>query len=510
MAEESVGPALVNRRGLPMPDRAPPVGQAAALLSLIDGMQGRKALVVGDVMLDRYVQGSVERISPEAPIPVLRVTAEREVPGGAGNTARNLAALGIATSLVGVVGDDPAAAGLRIGLDAAGVATSLIVAAHRQTTVKTRFVAGAQQLLRTDREMTQVLPADIADSLVAAVTAMLADTDVLVLSDYGKGVLGEPVLRRIIAAAKALGRVIVVDPIAGDFTRYQGADLLKPNRREILAGSGIAADDDAGAEAAARRILDITGARAIALSRAEAGMTLQEAGRAPLHIPTETRDVYDVTGAGDTVVAVLAAAVAAGGSFAEATVLANLAGSLAVQQAGAVAISAAALRTALRHQIADGATDKIADFDQAATLIGTWRAGGQRIGFTNGVFDLLHPGHLTLIAEAKAACDRLVIGINADASVRRLKGESRPVQTEQARALVLAALADVDLVVVFPDDTPIPLLQRLRPDILLKGGDYAIDQVVGADLVRSYGGEVRLARLLPGHSTTATVAKLST
>lgn len=491
-----------------MADRAPPAGQAAALLSLIDRMQGRKALVVGDVMLDRYVQGSVDRISPEAPIPVLRVTAEREVPGGAGNTARNLAALGIATSLVGAVGDDAAAAGLRIGLDKAGVKTSLVVTLDRQTTVKTRFVAGAQQLLRTDREATQALPADIADHLVAAVTALLTDTDILVLSDYGKGVLGEPVLRRIIGAAKTLGRMIVVDPIAGDFTRYAGADLLKPNRREILAGTGIAADDDLGAEAAARRTLDITGARAIALSRAEAGMTLVENGRAPLHLPTETRDVYDVTGAGDTVVAVLAAAVAAGGSFGDAAVLANLAGSLAVQQAGATAISAVALRTALRLRITAGATDKIADFEQAAVRVGAWRADRQRIGFTNGVFDLLHPGHLALIAEAKAACDRLVVGINADASVRRLKGESRPIQTEQARALVLAALADVDLVVVFPDDTPIPLLERLRPDILMKGGDYAIGEVVGADLVRSYGGEVRLARLLPGHSTTATVAKL--
>lgn len=471
-------------------------------------MQGRKVLVVGDVMLDRYVQGSVDRISPEAPIPVLRVTAEREVPGGAGNTARNLAALGIACHLVGVVGDDAAAAGLRFALDGAGVKTSLIVTADRQTTVKTRFVAGAQQLLRADRETTQMLPADVADRMVAAVTALLADADVLVLSDYGKGVLGKTMLRRVISAAKAHGRAVVVDPIAGDFTRYAGADLLKPNRREILAGSGIAADDDAGAEAAARRALDITGARAVALSRAEAGMTLVETGRTALHLPTETRDVYDVTGAGDTVVAVLSAAVAAGGSFGDAAVLANLAGSLAVQQAGAVAISASALRTALRLRVAEGATDKIVDVEQAAARVAAWRAGRQRIGFTNGVFDLLHPGHLALIAEAKAACDRLVIGINADASVRRLKGESRPIQTEQARALVLAALADVDLVVIFPEDTPMPLLERLRPDVLMKGGDYAIGEVVGADLVRAYGGEVRLARLLPGHSTTATVAKL--
>ncbi len=473
-------------------------------------MRGRRALVVGDVMLDRYVQGSVERISPEAPIPVLRVTAEREVPGGAGNAARNLAALGIATRLFGAVGDDPAGAALRATLDGAGVAASLLVAPGRQTTVKTRFVAGAQQLLRADLETTAALAQDLADRLVGAVTAALPDCDVLVLSDYGKGLLSEAVLRRLIDAARSARRAIVVDPIAGDITRYRGADLLKPNRREIEAGTGVIAEDDAGAEAAAKRALEIAGARAIALSRAECGMTLLEAGRPVLHLPTETRDVYDVTGAGDTVVAVLAAVVAAGGSYADAARLANIAGGLAVQHAGAAVIGGAELQSALRRNITESATGKIAGLEQAAARVAAWREARLAVGFTNGVFDLLHPGHLALIAEAKSACDRLVVAINADASVRRLKGDARPVQSDQARALVLAALADVDLVVIFPEDTPTPLLERLRPDVLVKGGDYAIDQVVGADLVRSYGGEVRLARLLPGHSTTATVAKLGT
>jgi len=489
-------------------DRSIPAAQASALLSLIDRMRGRRALVVGDVMLDRYVQGSVERISPEAPIPVLRVSAERDVPGGAGNAARNLAALGIATRLFGVVGDDPPAAVLRAALDEAGVDASLLTAPGRQTTVKTRFVAGAQQLLRTDMETTEAVAPELADRLVAAVTEALNDADILVLSDYGKGLLGDGVLRRLIDAARHAGRVIVVDPIAGDFARYRGADLLKPNRREIEAGTGLIAEDDAGAEVAAKRALEATGARAIALSRAESGMTLLEPGNPVLHLPTETRHVYDVTGAGDTVVAVLAAAVAAGGSFADAARLANIAGGLAVQQAGAAVVTSAALHTAVRRNITESATGKIAGLEEAAAQVAAWREARLRVGFTNGVFDLLHPGHLALIAEAKAACDRLVVAINADASVRRLKGEARPLQSDQARALVLAALADVDLVVIFAEDTPTPLLERLRPDVLVKGGDYAIEQVVGADLVRGYGGEVRLARLLQGHSTTATVAKL--
>ncbi len=478
------------------------------LLALIDRMAGRRALVVGDVMLDRYIQGSVERVSPEAPIPVLRVEREREVPGGAGNAARNLAALGVQTRLIGLVGEDAAGTSLRQALEASGVAATLLSDAGRATTVKTRFIAAAQQLLRTDRESTAPAPAELVDRQADAADRAVRAADVVVVSDYGKGALPDAFLRHLIDAARAAGKPVVVDPIAGDFSRYRGADLLKPNRREVLAATRVAAEDDAGAEEAARLALDITGARAVALSRAEAGMTLLERGHGAIHLSTETRTVYDVTGAGDTVVAVLAASIAAGGALADAARLANLAGGLAVQQAGAVAIPADVLRAALRHQAARGATEKIVSMEEAALRVAAWRSGGHRIGFTNGVFDLLHPGHLALIGEARAACDRLVVAINADASVRRLKGDGRPIRNEQARALVLAALADVDLVVIFGEDTPTTLLERLRPDMLMKGGDYSIDRVVGADLVRSYGGEVRLARLLPGHSTTATLAKL--
>lgn len=478
------------------------------LQQIVDAMRGKRALVVGDVMLDRYVFGKVERISPEAPIPILHAGEENQRPGGAGNVAANIAALGLKVDLVGVVGRDADAAALQAALETSpGIRASLYAGADRRTTSKTRHIAGGQQLLRTDREKTHPVDGALEDRLIAAIEKAAPKADAVVVSDYGKGCLTKRVLLAI-RLATAPHIPIIVDPFGRDWKRYNKFNYLKPNRAEIRDATGIDPIDDQSALAAARAAREQFKLRGILLSRAEAGLTLDDRLGNSLHLKAEAREVADVTGAGDSVVAAFAAALATSARHADAALIANLAGGIAVGHVGAYAVSAADLTGALQRDSVLAVAHKVAPRDHARVWVEQWRETGKKVGFTNGVFDLLHPGHVSLIAEAKRLCDRLVVAINADASVRRLKGPDRPIQDENARAMVLAALGDVDLVVVFEEDTPIPLLKLLKPDVLVKGGDYTLDQVVGGELVQGYGGEVRLARVVPGHSTSATVRKL--
>jgi D-beta-D-heptose 7-phosphate kinase/D-beta-D-heptose 1-phosphate adenosyltransferase len=462
-------------------------------------------LVLGDVMLDRYVSGHVERISPEAPIPVLKVERHHSVIGGAGNVAANIAALGARPILIGAVGRDAAARELAEA--APGIILRLIEAADRPTTVKTRFVAKGHQLLRSDEEVSAALPPEAVDALLAVYREALAEADVVVLSDYAKGVLGEAVLRPAIELARAAGKKIVLDPKSADFTRYRGVTVLTPNALEAATASGIDTGSDEGAKAAARHARTATGAEAVLVTRSEKGMLLH-AEDGDLMLPAIAREVADVSGAGDTVIAGLAAALAAGASFAEAVTLANTAAGIAVGKHGTATVSAAELAAALHMHEVLSTDHKIAGWEAAASQVATWHRQGLKIGFTNGCFDLIHPGHVRLLGLARQACDRLIVGLNSDESVRRLKGPERPVQNELARATVMASIGAVDLVVLFGEDTPLDLLQTLRPDLLVKGADYTIDQVVGADLVQGYGGKVVLVDLEPGHSTTGTIAKM--
>jgi D-beta-D-heptose 7-phosphate kinase/D-beta-D-heptose 1-phosphate adenosyltransferase len=482
----------------------------ASLHELLGRLPGRRLLVVGDVMLDRYVYGSAERISPEAPIPVLRIQREQAMPGGAGNVARNLAAMGGTVALVGVAGDDRAGRALRRLLGESGaVEPALVAEADRPTTEKTRFVAGGQQMMRADHEDPRPLAPETVAGLLAAVEAHLRGCDLMVLSDYAKGVLGDPVLRGVIARARAAGVPVVADPKSRDFARYAGVSLLKPNRQELAQAVPLAGDGDAAIAAAAERLLHPDDLPAILVTRGEAGISLMRSGQPAVHLKAEAREVFDVSGAGDSVLSALAMAMAAGADLVEAARLANLAGGVAVGRTGTTAVSLADLAHALHDRAVDASSAaKVVDLATAQARIGFWRSAGNRIGFTNGCFDLLHPGHVSLLSQARAGCDRLVVGLNSDASVRRLKGEHRPVQSEEARATVLASLAMVDLVVLFGADTPYELIAALRPDLLVKGADYQLDQVVGGDLVRSYGGEVLLARLEPGHSTTSTIGRI--
>ena len=484
---------------------------ANPLLERIDRFAGCTVLVLGDVMLDAYVYGHVERVSPEAPIPVLRIDNRREMLGGAGNVARNVAALGARVILVGVAGDDEAGRSIATQLaeaDGGRISGRLVIDQGRPTTRKTRFVSGTQQLLRVDEEIARPIGGATAEAVLARFEEALAESDIVVLSDYSKGVLSEAVLAAAIAAAHAIGKRVVADPKSRDFSRYRYVDVLKPNRLEITQATGIDCRDDATTEQAGRAALATAEAGAVIVTRGAHGVSIIPKDGPALHLPTLARAVFDVSGAGDTLVSCLAVALAAGADLAEATELANAAAGIVVGKAGTECVSPTELAQGLHLGALIETDRKVATLTGALDQVARWRAAGLRVGFTNGCFDLIHPGHVRLLGQARAACDRLIVGLNADASVKRLKGPERPVQNEVARATVMASIGAVDLVILFGEDTPLALIEALRPDVLIKGADYRIDQVVGADVVQSYGGKVVLADLEAGQSTTGTIGRI--
>ena len=482
----------------------------SALLARAQALAGADVLCLGDVILDRYVYGTVERVSPEAPIPVLRIVRERTMPGGAGNVVRNLAALGAHARFLSVIGADAAGREVAELLKAADrIESSLLVEEGRETSVKTRFVAGMQQLLRADRESVRPIAAASEKDLLARLAAELKKAGVVVLSDYGKGVLTDKVLGEAIKASAAAGRRVVVDPKGSDYACYRGADLVTPNRAELALASGMPVERDDDIVAAAQALIERCRFGAVLATRGADGMTLVTARGQVDHLAAEAREVFDVSGAGDTVVATLAAALAVGLDLVDAARLANVAAGIVVGKAGTAVAYADEVFAALHTQALMSHEAKIAPLAQALDRVETWRRQGLRIGFTNGCFDLLHPGHVALLAQARAACDRLVVGLNGDASVARLKGKGRPVQSDAERAVVLASLASVDLVVIFAEDTPIKLIEAVRPDVLVKGADYTRETVVGGAFVEGYGGKVLLVPLTPGHSTSATLERLA-
>lgn len=484
--------------------------ERATLVPLVERLERACVLVVGDLMLDRFVAGRVDRISPEGPIPVLRVEKETAMLGGAGNVARNLAALGSSVRLVTTVGDDAAGAEVRGLVDAIErVEAAFVTDPDRPTAIKARYLAGGQQLMRADWERPGALSQAIGAAVEDAFGQALEAADVVVLSDYGKGVLADGRAARLIDAARAKGKPVIVDPKGTDYGRYAGADLVTPNRSELRDAAGMSVDDAAAVAAAASRLIADHGLGAVLATRSQDGMTLVEAAGGTTHLPAEAREVFDVSGAGDTVVATLAAACGAGATLVDAARLANVAAGIVVAKVGTAVAYADDVIAALHHQDLSDAENKIVGAERARDWVERWHRRGLRVGFTNGCFDLLHPGHVSLLRQAKAACDRLVVGLNSDSSVARLKGEGRPVQNEAARAAVLASLEVVDAVVVFDDDTPLALITTLRPEVLVKGADYTVETVVGSREIESWGGRVVLAELEPGHSTTATIRRLS-
>lgn len=477
--------------------------------ALAQAMLGKTVLCVGDLMLDEFVYGEVSRISPEAPAPVMTVQRSELMVGGAGNVARNVAALGAQCLFVGVIGDDEAGRTLRQALAEQGRITPVLICdPTRPTTRKVRFVSEhfSTHMLRADWEDASEVPAATEQALLDAILPLVAQADIVLLSDYAKGVLTPRLIGEVIDAARRHGKQIIVDPKRMDFSVYRGATILTPNQKEFAAATRRPADAAADMTPAAREAMETAGCEAILVTQSEYGMTLVARGRESMHVPAHIVKVRDVSGAGDTVAATLAVARAAGADWDEALRVANAAAAVAIGKNGTAVVTVAELRRIVLPDAYRASEEKIAHgIDDLDARLAQWRGDELRVGFTNGCFDILHPGHVKVLTAARAACDRLIVGLNSDASVKRLKGARRPLQTERARAEVLAALEAVDLVVIFGADTPRDLIARIMPRVLVKGGDYTREQVVGHDIVEAAGGEILIVEIAPGHSTTSLV-----
>ncbi|SHE71552.1 D-beta-D-heptose 7-phosphate kinase / D-beta-D-heptose 1-phosphate adenosyltransferase [Modicisalibacter ilicicola DSM 19980] len=467
----------------------------------LTALEQARLLVVGDVMLDRYWHGGTSRISPEAPVPVVRVGDAEDRPGGAANVALNIASLGGHAALAGLVGEDGNADLLTARLEDAEVSVHFQHSTAIPTITKLRVMSRNQQLIRLDFEE-NVSGVDTREML-ARVEAALTDTDLVILSDYGKGTLNR--VEELIALVRAAGKRVLVDPKGSDFRRYRGASVITPNLGEFEAVVGPCRDDAELAEKGEhlRGELDL---EALLITRSEKGMTLIRAGHAPLHLPTRAREVFDVTGAGDTVIGVLGLALAAGHGYPEAMTLANLAAGLVVAKPGTATLSVAELYTALHG-------DKLAEFgviEEPALIeaVQAAQARGERVVMTNGCFDILHAGHVAYLEQARRLGDRLVVAVNDDASIARLKGPRRPINPLPRRMQVLSGLGAVDWVVAFGEDTPARLIETLLPDVLVKGGDYRPDEIAGGEAVIANGGEVKVLDFEDGVSTTAMIATI--
>jgi len=475
----------------------------------LDSLSDYRVAVIGDVMLDCYMSGSVSRISPEAPVPVLRVTEERAVPGGAANVAANLASLGLKVNLVGLAGQDSARDELIALLGEIGAIDCSGIAAMpgRRTTRKLRVIGAHQQIVRVDHEDVIPCAAEIETDFLAAIERAIEASDIVILSDYGKGACSDRAIRAAIDRATELGKKVLVDPKRTDFEIYRGAFVITPNRKELADATGLPCESDEEAALAAAKAQQMCGAHVL-LTRSEKGISFYPVDEAPIHVPTVAQDVFDVSGAGDTVVAVLAAALAAGMPVRDAMRMANHAAGIVVSKLGTASVTREELAAAL---LAESTTSDINDGrllgrDALVALRWAWAKEKLTVGLANGCFDLIHPGHISLIAQAAASCDRLIMALNTDASVQRLKGPSRPIQDEAARAAVMGGMKGVAAVTLFDEDTPLELIEALQPDVLIKGADYTVDRVVGADVVQKRGGRVVLAELMPGQSTSGIVA----
>lgn len=486
------------------------------LVNTLKAIENLKIMVVGDIMLDTFIYGDVERISPESPVPVLAVTREDKMLGGAGNVVSSLAALKAKPVLFSVVGDDANGAEVASIAKSLGAETSgLITDKTRPTILKTRYLARSQQVLRTDIEKTHAISEDIENKILTAVQKGLKQAKAIVLSDYGKGVLTKSLLEKIIRAANEAGIPVLVDPKGHDFSIYRGADIVTPNRKELGEAAGVKnLKGDEEIVAAAKKIIRDCGIKNVLATRSEDGMSLVPSVGGTLHLKGQAREVFDVSGAGDTVIATMAAVLGTGADSFAAAEMANIAGGIAVSKVGTTPVRAEEILAALEgREDGNSLQAPIAGWAQAGEQIRKWKAQGLKVGMTGGCFDIIHYGHVNYLNEARRNCDRLVLALNHDASVKILKGPSRPVNDEIARATVIGALASVDMVVFFgaektgEDNTPVALLTELKPDIFFKGGDYTVDQLPEAKPVLAYGGEVSIMKMHEGYSTTGIIEK---
>lgn len=487
---------------------------------LIDNFRNARILLIGDIMLDRFVYGHVSRISPEGPIPILAANKEETMLGGAGNVLANIQALGATTHILGFVGADDAAREVKEKIRDCGADDSgLITVTDRPTILKTRFLSQNQQLLRVDHETLGLLAQKDQDALFENAKNQISDFDVLIISDYGKGTLSPDLIQKLIKLAKKNKVAVIVDPKGNDFSIYTGTTIITPNRKELSEATNNApTKTNQNVEEAAKTLIKKHSIKNVIATRSEDGMSIISKKEKSVHLPTQAQEVFDVSGAGDTVVATIGVAIAAKSTLEEAATLANVAGGLAVAKVGTAIIRAEEIKSALQKTSKDN-FDKpykisaVADINQAKEKIQKWQAQGLKVGFTNGCFDIVHYGHVNYLQQAREKCDRLVVAVNHDKSVKILKGPTRPVNDEMARATVIAALGSVDMVVFFgaeeegQDNTPCEIVGILKPDILMKGGDYTIDQLPEGKVVLSYGGEVEIMPLYDGYSTTNIIEK---
>jgi D-beta-D-heptose 7-phosphate kinase / D-beta-D-heptose 1-phosphate adenosyltransferase len=485
------------------------VKEQSRLLSLIEsGFAALRILVIGDVMLDRSIWGDVDRISPEAPVPVLRSVRNTAAPGGAANVAMNLVGLGIKAAQAGFWGDDAEMRELSALLTTAGVDFSGMAVSSHSTISKTRIVSRNQQLLRLDVESTESHPAAEQQVLLERSLQLVRTADAVVLSDYDKGALTPQLCQAVIALARERGIPVLVDPKGRDFSKYAGATTICPNLQELGLATGIDRHNLADLLAAAQQLVSQLGIDYMTVTMSEKGIRILYPDSA-FHSPTRAREVFDVTGAGDTVIATLAASLAAGLDAETAVSLANIAAGIVVAKTGTAPISRNELVAEFTDSTQMKGPDKILDVQHLLIRLAEWRANGDRIVFTNGCFDILHVGHITLLEQCREFGDKVVIGVNSDASVKQLKGPTRPVVGESERARILAALGSTDAVIIFDEPTPFELIRHVRPDVLVKGGDYATSTIVGADDVVTWGGRVEIVPTVIGASTTSTIRKMT-
>jgi D-beta-D-heptose 7-phosphate kinase / D-beta-D-heptose 1-phosphate adenosyltransferase len=486
------------------------VKEQSRLLSLIEsGFAALRILIVGDVMLDRSIWGDVDRISPEAPVPVLRSVRTTSAPGGAANVAMNLVGLGVSVAQAGFWGDDAEMRELRGLLAPAKVDLSGMIASCHPTISKTRITARNQQLLRLDVESAEPRPAAEHQALLERSLELVRTADAVILSDYDKGALSAPLCQAVIAHARQRRIPVLADPKGRDFSKYAGATTICPNLKELGLVTGIPSRDLAPLLAAAQELVGQLGIDYMTVTMSEKGIRILYRDSV-FHSPTRARQVFDVTGAGDTVIATLAASLAGGLDPETAVTLANIAAGIVVAKTGTAPISRHELVAEFTASSQMKAPDKILDLPHLLVRLAEWRASGDRIVFTNGCFDILHVGHITLLEQCREFGDKVIIGLNSDASVRQLKGPTRPLVSESERARVLAALGATDAVIIFDQPTPLELIQAIRPDVLVKGGDYTASTIVGADDVVTWGGRVEIVPTVSGASTTNTIRKMTT
>ena len=479
-------------------------------ISLISsGWNDIRVAVVGDVMLDRYIWGEVERISPEAPVPVVRAGRTEECPGGAANVAMNIAGLGATAILLGFCGDDAEGRGLQAALRKRGVEPTLTVLSNHPTTTKLRILGGKQQMLRLDNEQVGGYDPEAFAKLIEQIESAVESADILVLSDYAKGVLAEEVCRRAISAARKRNIPILVDPKQKDFSRYRGATTICPNLAELSVASRTPTSDLEALLSAGQQMVADLDLEYLVATLSERGIAILRPGSRFL-APAVARQVFDVSGAGDTVIGTLALCIASGLNIESAAQLANIAAGIVVGKVGTAPVSRHELLASLTSEIQLHPEEKVLTWEQLRQRVLSWRSTGESVVFTNGCFDLLHVGHIAVLERARREGDRLVVGINSDRSVSQLKGPARPIVGQNERAIVLSALAAVDAVVVFDEPTPLELILAIQPDVIVKGGDYTVETVVGAQEALSWNGRVKIVPTVKGFSTTNMIAKAAT